>query len=1551
MTMSTDTTPRADGIAIIGMAGRFPGAQSLEQFWDNLANGVESISIFSDEELMAAGVDASVMKIPGFVNAGSILADVDMFDTAFFGFSPRDAETTDPQQRLFLECAWEGLEDAGYRPDTYPGLIGVYGGSDQSTYVYQIYADPQRLATLDSGMVGIGNDKDYLTTLTSYKMNLRGPSIAVQTACSTSLVDVCLACQTLSSYQCDIAIAGGVAVNVPQKKGYFYQPGGILSPDGHCRTFDASGQGTVVGNGVAIVVLKRLSEALADGDAIRAIIRGTALNNDGSMKVGFGAPSVEGQTQAIAMAQAMAGVHPDQISYIEAHGTATILGDPIEFGALDKVFRASTARKQFCAIGSLKSNVGHLSSAAGAAGLIKTVMALEHQAIPPSLHFATPNPHINFPDSAFYVNTQLSDWKRGERPRIAGVSSFGVGGTNAHVVVEEAPAIASEPSRKPAQLLILSARSAPALEAATDRLAARLETHPGLNLADVAYTLQVGRKSFTERRVLVCRDCDDARAALQARDPQRIRTASSEASERPLVFMFSGQGSQYVDMGRQLYEIEPIFRATIDKCHELLTPHVDFSLRDLLYPSGGDAADVAEKLRETSVAQPALFAIEYALAGLWLGHGVCPLGLIGHSIGEYVAACLAGVLPLEDAIQVVALRGKLMGEMPHGSMLAVPLCEADVQLYLSAAVSIAAVNAPSVTVLSGPSDAIGTISGHLAARGVQCRPLHTSHAFHSSMMDPAIEPFVAAMQKVKLSAPQIPYMSNLTGTWFTPEEATTPDYWGKHLRQTVRFGAAVQELLRVPNIVLLEVGPGQALTTLARMQAGTDGGMALLSSLRPPQQSVSDYDHFLDTLGQLWLNGVEPHWPSLHAGEQRMRQPLPTYPFERRRYWIGLPEQASTPELAASARDISQWFYAPSWKPVLTVAAGHLPANGRRWLVFADAGELSRRVIERLRASGNDVAAVFAADQFGIPEAGAYQMRPEERSDYEALVTALRSDGGIPTRILHLWNTVDDEETGSSLDRFERAQTYGFYSLAFLAQALAKLGVTTAVQLGVVTSGIQVVLGEETISPARATVLGAIKVIAQELTNLQCRNIDVVLSGLGEEGLDRLADQLIREMSQEGFEPVVAYRNVRRWLQTFEPVPLAKVTSVPALLKHGGVYVITGGLGSIGLTFARYLADTVKAKLALIGRTPLPPRSTWDDWLATSAGGDTSRKIRSILALEEAGAQVLTLSADSADRDAMRHALDETRRQFGAIDGVIHGAGNTSADGFFPLERVEIATGTRQFAPKAHGLMVLHELLQDDQPQFYLLLSSLSAVLGGLGLIAYAAANVFLDAYAAQQNAQGKTPWITVNWDAWQFHAPEGASARGQAGAILPADGIEALERILEHGPRQVIVSTADLQARLRKWIYLESLNEQPTAPKGQPTTLHPRPNLSSQYIAPVSEVEKTTAGIWQQVLGVSPIGLHDKFFELGGHSLLAVQLISQLREAFQVEIPAQRLFEAPTIAQLAASIEASLAARGPAETEQERLARMLELVESMSEEEVGALLADPEALAQVVNV
>ena len=782
---ATEQPEQIEGIAIVGMAGRFPGARNLEEFWRNLKNGVESISFFTDDELLAEGMDPALVGNANYIKARGVLGDIEYFDAPFFGHSPRFAELMDPQHRAFLECAWSALENAGYDAGRYKGRIGVYGGQSMNTYMITNLLDQLDLvASVDGLQAAIGNDKDSLTTEVAYKLNLKGPGITIQSSSSTSLVAVHVACQSLLGYECDMALAGGVSIHCPEKAGYMYSEGGTTSRDGHCRAFDAKAQGFVSGHGVGVVVLKRLEDALADGDYIWAVIKGSAVNNDGSLKVSYMAPSVDGQAEVVALAQAIAGVNAESIGYIEAHGTATAMGDPIEITALTQAFRLATKKTGFCVIGSVKTNIGHLDSAAGVAGLIKTALVLRHKAIPPTLHFEKPNPRIDFRNSPFYVNTALIPWDS-PGPRRAGVTSLGMGGTNAHVILEEAPDGGSAGESRPWQLFLLSAKTPTALETASANLAGHLREHPGLDPADVAYTLQIGRKMFQHRRMLLCRGLDEACAALSPCDPERVLTAEGEPKAKPIAFMFSGQGAQHVEMAAGLFHGEPVFRAQLDLCAELLRPHLDLDLREVLYPAEGGREEAARRLGQTSITQPALFAIEYALARLWMSWGIRPQAMIGHSIGEYVAACLAGVFPLEQALALVAARGRLMQDLPSGSMLAVPLSEEKVAPLLGQELSLAAVNGPSLCVVSGPTDAVAALEKKLA--GTVCRPLLTSHAFHSAMMEPILERFTALLGKAELHPPAIPYVSNVTGRWITEAEAMDPAYWARHLRHDRPF--------------------------------------------------------------------------------------------------------------------------------------------------------------------------------------------------------------------------------------------------------------------------------------------------------------------------------------------------------------------------------------------------------------------------------------------------------------------------------------------------------------------------------------------------------------------------------------------------------------------------------------------------------------------------------------------------------------------------------------------------------------------------------------------
>lgn len=906
----SDGEDALEGIAIVGLSGRFPGADNVDEFWSNLVNGVESVSPLTEEQVRQAEEENPALKDnPDFIKVCSPLKDADCFDTTFFGISPKEAEYMDPQHRVFLECAWHALEDAGCNPDVYRGSVGVYAGCYMNTYLINtLYSNPQfgnglgNSFQVDSLQTEIGNDKDYLATRISFKLNLRGPSITVQTACSTSLVAIAQACQSLVGHQCDMALAGGVSIRFPQYKGYLYQEGSIASADGHCRAFDSRARGTVFGNGVGVVALKRLKDAVADGDSIYSVIKGWAVNNDGALKASYPAPSVEGQNEVVLRAQTLAGFDPESIQYVEAHGTGTPLGDPIEFAGLAQAFRSGTDRKNFCGLGSVKTNIGHLDIASGVASLCKVAMAFKNGVIPPTLHFEQPNPELNIENSPFYINTTLKPWETEGGPRRAGISSFGVGGTNAHIVLEEAPEVPSEPTRRPHCALVMTAKTADALDDVTIRLAAALKAQPDLELEDVAYTLQTGRKAFNHRRVLVASNLEEAAALLEANDTKRVMTRNQVRRDPDLVFMFPGQGSQHPGMTQDLYQHEPVFAHHLDYCAKVLQTHLGLDLREVLFPDDAGHEEAAEQLKQTAIAQPAIFAVEYALAQLWLSWGVRPQAMIGHSVGEFVAACLAGVFSLEDGLRLLVSRGRLMQDLPSGAMAAVRLTPDALRPMLGPELDIAAVNAPQMCVVSGPDEAMATLKAKLEEKGLPIRTLHTSHAFHSSMMDPVVEPFAAQFDGIELSPPQQPIMSTVSAEWLTDEQATDPYYWSGHLRRTVRFADGIEQLLGTMQGVYLEVGPGQTLSTLVRQHPASGEDCVPVATCPHAQQEMSDNQCIQETLGKLWLTGVKVDWSALYTDQKRCRRHLPLYPFQRKRYWLDLaPSQEAKETLETEA--------------------------------------------------------------------------------------------------------------------------------------------------------------------------------------------------------------------------------------------------------------------------------------------------------------------------------------------------------------------------------------------------------------------------------------------------------------------------------------------------------------------------------------------------------------------------------------------------------------------------------------------------------------------------
>ncbi len=1474
-----NATAHGEPIAIVGMRGRFPGANSLDEYWHNLAGGIESITVLDPEDMRAAGVPDHISRLPGYVNASPVLDDVDKFDAQFFGFSARDATLTDPQHRLFLEAAWEALEDAGYSPDAFGRPIGVFGGCEQSTYLYHLYQNQEALKYIDGMQLMVTNDKDHLCTQVSYRLDLKGPSVVVQTTCSTSLVAVSMACESLHHGRCDMALAGGVTVRVPQRGGYFYTAGSILSPDGHCRPFDAGAQGTIVGSGVGLVVLKRLDDALRDRDNIRALILGTGINNDGHDKVGYTAPSISGQSAAIRAAYRRAGISASSVGYVEAHGTGTILGDPIEITALTEVFREASERRGYCGIGSAKSNFGHLSCAAGVAGLIKAVLAIERGAIPPTVHYTSPNPAIDLAASPFYVTRELTQWDRNGAPRRAGVSSFGVGGTNAHIVIEEAPAPVEATGARPFQAMTVSARSEPALSSAAERLADHLERHPEIELADAAATLHLGRKAFGFRKAVVVAT-EDRAAAISGLRSAAKQPARACPSERSVVFMFPGQGSQYPGMAKGLYDSEAIVRETIDRCARHLKKRLGQDIRKIIFPAARSRADAAEALKDTQWAQPALFTTSYALARLWLSWGVRPSMMIGHSVGEYVAATLAGVMTLEDALTVIARRGQLVSALPRGSMLGVMAGEDVVARFARGKVSLAAINAPGFSVLSGPAGAITRVEKALAQESIAARRLHTSHAFHSSMMDPILAGFRSAFDGVTLRAPEAPFVATLTGT-LAGGEVAQPDYWIAQLRHAVRFGDGLRTIAEGDTSAgkdpaYIEVGPGNALTTFAGAAAKAAGRkIECVNSLPAAESPTPDAQAMLAALAKLWSIGVHVDWSGFHATEQRRRVSLPTYPFERHSYWVGaLPDAKAK---AAELRDTSKWMYKATWKATPAPKPEPDALAGRKILVFDDAQTPGSAMVAALRAAGAQPIPVRRGDRFKATRGG-YAIDPAQVDDYHRLAGEVCAGEDKLAGVVYCWNASPPADTA-----LDDAATVALLGPMQLAHALSRQQTVRPLPLLFVARGTASLDPQDALDPARGLGAGVARVLPQEHPGLRVAHVDVDTD-------KTVAAMLVAELAAGLPDPAMAMRKGQRFVEAFAGVA-TKPPGAPLDLPESPVVLITGGLGHMGLHLAEVMFAGIGARLVLLGRTTLPIPA---EWAAASEDPSVSEGQRTILkrlaAMRGKRDDVMVLRADLNKASDVMEAVDLAVQRFGKIDMVVHGAARIDAAAFASAADTGREVMEAQFSPKIRGLYNMMAAMRGREPARWVLHSSVSAILGGLGLAAYSAVNALLDVLALQQGRH----WLSIDWDAWDNAAE--AQSVSMPLAINPPEGGDALLRVLASPLGSRVIVAVNLEERLQAWVQ----HKQATPANGAGTELHPRPDLATTYAEPRNEVERVLAEIWGSQLGIDAVGIHDRFFDLGGHSLLAAQVAAEICERFQIELPVLKLFQAPTIGELA---------------------------------------------------
>jgi len=1443
-------------VAIIGVSCRFPGAADWREFWENLKEGREAMQFLTDEELIALGVDRSRLADERYVRVKASLANKDRFDAGFFGYRPDDAAMMSPANRIFHECVWAAFEDAGYDPGQLQEPVALFagGGDDLSWRLYTHLSNAEQgVDTLTLNQI---NNKDYLASLISYKMNFKGPVIAMNTACSTSLVAINLACKTLLFGEAGLALAGAVSVSTHSEPGYVYQEGMISSVDGHCRAFDRDATGTVGSEGAAVVVLKRLSEAIRDRDHIYAVIRGSAINSDGSRKIGFTAPSIQGQAECIKKAQSMARVDPATIGYVETHGTGTRLGDPIEIEALNIAF--DRRQGNHCAIGSVKTNIGHADTAAGAAGLIKAILSLKYRQIPPSLHFAQANPEIDFNGGPFFVNTTLREWQPATgHPLRAAVSAMGIGGTNAHLILEAAPPEEDEDPGQPYKLLTLSAKSRASLVRYAADLRVYLAAHPDTHGADMAYTLQTGRRAFPFRKTIVFRDTPQL---IQLLSVEELIVESKE--RRRVVFMFPGVGSQYINMGRDLYRQDEEFKENMDRGFTLLEALTGRDFKQILYPDrGGEGL-----LFETSYAHPLIFVMEYALAKRLMSLGVQPDYLIGHSLGEYVAACISGVFSYEDAIKLVVKRSEIMTGVAHGAMISVSIGEEAAHAFLEHGVSLAAVNGPGQVVLSGDAASIDKVIADLDRSETDFVRLRTIHAFHSSMQEPLLEAYRAELEQLTLHPPRIPFISNVTGDFIDPSAAATADYWVQHMRHTVRFSDGLTTLFDIDEErVFIEVGAGYSLAALVRQHEAYTKITPVIHPVRSLWDEEDDLEGFTRRIGELWALGIPIDWPAYYRQERRRRIPLPTYHFEPEVYKaeVNLLSLLPSATLIPQERTPANWLYFPSWS--LTAGYQSIPRNASaRWLFFSPDQQFSGAVSHSLLSDGDQLIEVFPGTTFSRISENSYVLNPDSPADFDQLLDGIKGNGGWPTDIIYSWGMRDGQD----------------YSAWFgLVQALKSLFSTgnDRFRLVLLTDRLYPITGAEDLSVMPALLTGITKVASQEHP-ISSLHIDIDTSQPMTDYSHLLADELSADNPAK--HSVVALRHGRRWVPAY--IRQQKPSSPPLqVLKQGGVYLITGGLGNLGFLLAVHLARRYDARLILTGRSPIDP----------AIPGEKGERLKQLQAI---GSHVRYIQADTASADVLGQLVLQMELEFGRIDGVVHAAGILDNTYFEVIEDMTKEKTLQMFYPKIEGLKAIFQVFKDRQPDFVWITSSLAALVGGLGYGGYAAANAYMNQFVS---VHGNT---LVNWKTLALGETAFTPGISDPRALNADEFIQVFEWSLGLKDSPVIFeSIPDLPARMFAAAPAAEAGEAAVGQRAKRV----RSGDRSDYVAPVTETERQLTVIVEDFFGIEPVGMTDNFFELGGDSLKGMILLRSIKKAFGIDMPLRDFFRWKNIRQLAAAI------------------------------------------------
>lgn len=1440
-------------IAIIGMSGRFPGAENYNKFWECLKLGKDLINREHKE-----GESSDLIFAKGKLD------NYDCFDAAFFDYTPNEAKIMDPQIRLFHECAIEALEDAGIDTYSYRGKIGLFGGASYNPF-FNVNIDDYNSEMLDDGWENVSYaDKDFLCSRVAYRLNLKGPIVNINTACSTSLVAVDYAYNALIQGNCDVALAGGVSLSFHDNNGYVYQKGRILSSDGYCKAFDRDADGTIGGNGMGIIVLKKLSSAIRDGDNIHAVIKGTAINNDGNQKIGFTAPSIVGQSEVISMAMNNAKVNSESITYIETHGTGTKLGDPVEFEGLKKAF--NTSKKQFCGIGSVKTNIGHLDAAAGIAGVIKVVLALKNKQIPPSLHFKEPNSEIDFDNSPFFVNTELIDWKNGEKPRRAGVSSFGIGGTNAHVIIEEAPIIISEKQDDKPELFFLSAKTSTSLVEYSNKLIDYLERNDN-SLADIAYTLRIGRASYKFKHCFVANNKAELIDKLKLIPKD---TAATEFKRDKIVFMFSGQGNQYSKMTVDLYTNSEFYKKELDNCFEIIKSITNEDYKDYIF--GNTSVDI----NQTLYSQPLLFIVEYSLAKYLMHIGIVPDIMIGHSIGEYTAACLSGVFSLEDTIKIVLKRGELMDSVAKGSMISIQESIQKIQAIIPEDLSIATVNSQNNIVISGTDESIKRFQDELNKLSIAYIPLTTSHAFHSSMMDGILQDFENYVVQFTSSAPEISIISNVSGKIATTENLTDPKYWSRHLRSTVKFYEGINEIIKEYKCLFIEVGPGKSLTNSVNTIFGGASGNISINTLRHPRENKNDYSLLLEQLGKLWSVGEVIKWQNLTERRGKIVS-LPTYSFKKTSFPVLFNNKRKLEEEKSkkSKLQLNRWFSIPVWNR--DFAMSNLEDSPKeKFLVFGYNNKWCEEFRENLK-SQCDVLYICHSPESIASNNSPCNISFDNAKNFDSLWGKIVKNEQFDYSVLYLSETEENDQN----------QHIKLNQLINIIRFLNSRKTLNIIKLSIVTKGLFEVIGNEVLNPNESYIIGPALVTQQEFPNIKIKVIEL---SNADNDIEAEFTSILKEIVYDSNNKIVALRNGFRWLPDYRNIESNGCFSSYEYFIKNGVYLITGGLGDIGFAIAEMLVNKYDAKVILTGRKDI------DNITVTNINPDIIERINLVKSKSNS---FIYYKADVSTYCEMKAAVDFAEMKFGKINGIIHSAG--IIDDSLSRKRILDITSDNTnvvFAPKVSGTNVIGRIADEIKPEWVILMSSLSSILGGYGLASYSSANAYLDVYSLHRRKTSKTHWLSINWDGWSFRTEANdfiSKIMDDVHLIEKQEGLTAFAELLKLGKmNQVVVSLTDLNSRITKWTESKTDDSQSLS-----EVLHERPDLSTTYEAPQDEIQNEITEIWSSFFGYDKIGVNDDFFELGGDSLKVVGLTKLLSDKMNFDIEVKDFIKNSTIQKL----------------------------------------------------